>query len=169
MTDTQETAATREAAATRETHWLSPDEQRTWRAYIEANRLLNEALDRQLQRDAGMPHTYYEILVRLADVPGHSLRMSELAHSSLSSRSRLSHAVSRLEERGWVRRESCPTDGRGALAVLTDEGYRVLREAAPAHVAEVRKRLMDRLTPEQVAQLGEIARAICGESAEAAR
>ncbi|MFI5954844.1 MarR family winged helix-turn-helix transcriptional regulator [Cryptosporangium sp. NPDC051539] len=151
-----------------DSQWLSPDEQRTWRAYIEANRLLNEALDRQLQRDAGMPHTYYEILVRLADVPGRSLRMSELAHSSLSSRSRLSHAVSRLEERGWVRRESCPTDGRGALAVLTDEGYRVLRAAAPAHVAEVRKRLIDRLTPEQVAQLGEIARAICGAPADAA-
>jgi len=144
-----------------DTQWLSPDEQRTWRSYIEANRLLNEALDRQLQRDAGMPHTYYEILVRLADVPGHSLRMSELAHSSLSSRSRLSHAVSRLEERGWVRRESCPTDGRGALAVLTDEGYAVLRTAAPAHVAEVRKRLIDRLTPEQVRALGEISRAIC--------
>ncbi|MFG1921585.1 MarR family winged helix-turn-helix transcriptional regulator [Cryptosporangium sp. NPDC048952] len=144
-----------------ETRWLSPDEQRTWRSYIEANRLLNEALDRQLQRDAGMPHTYYEILVRLADVPGRSLRMSDLAHSSLSSRSRLSHAVSRLEERGWVRRESCPTDGRGALAVLTDEGFAVLKAAAPAHVAEVRKHLIDLLTPEQVLQLGEIARAIC--------
>jgi DNA-binding MarR family transcriptional regulator len=143
------------------TRWLSPDEQRTWRSYIEANRLLNEALDRQLQRDAGMPHTYYEILVRLSDVPGRRLRMSDLAHSSLSSRSRLSHAVSRLEERGWVRRESCPTDGRGALAVLTDEGYAVLQSAAPAHVAEVRKRLIDRLSPEQLAQLGEISRLIC--------
>jgi DNA-binding MarR family transcriptional regulator len=71
------------------------------------------------------------------------------------------HAVSRLEERGWVRRESCPTDGRGALAVLTEKGYAVLEAAAPAHVAEVRRGLIDRLTPEQVLQLGEIARAIC--------
>ena len=145
-----------------ETRWLDPVEQRTWRAFREANRLLNEALDRQLQRDAGMPHTYYEILVRLSEVPGRRLRMSDLAHSSLSSRSRLSHAVSRLEERGWVRRESCPTDGRGALAVLTDEGFARLTEAAPGHVAEVRRQLIDRLTPEQVAQLGEIARVICG-------
>lgn len=144
-----------------ETRWLSPDEQRTWRAYLEANRLLNEALDRQLQRDAGMPHTYYEILVRLSDVPGHRLRMSELAHTSLSSRSRLSHAVSRLEERGWVRRESCPTDGRGALAVLTEEGFATLKAAAPAHVAEVRRRLVDRLTPEQMTQLGEISQILC--------
>lgn len=144
-----------------ETRWLDPVEQATWRAYLEANRLLNEALDRQLQREAGMPHTYYEILVRLSQVPGRRLRMSDLAHSSLSSRSRLSHAVSRLEERGWVRRESCPTDGRGAIAVLTDEGYARLTEAAPGHVAEVRRRLIDRLTPEQVAQLGEIARLIC--------
>jgi DNA-binding MarR family transcriptional regulator len=148
-------------ASVAETRWLDEDEQRTWRAYLEANRLLNEALDRQLQRDAGIPHTYYEILVRLADVPEHRLRMSELAHTSLSSRSRLSHAVSRLEERGWVRRESCPTDGRGALAVLTDEGFATLRAAAPAHVAEVRRRLIDRLTPEQVQQLGEIAKSIC--------
>jgi DNA-binding MarR family transcriptional regulator len=144
-----------------ETRWLNPEEQRTWRAFLEANRLLNEALDRQLQRDAGMPHTYYEILVRLADVPGHRLRMSELAHTSLSSRSRLSHAVSRLEERGWVRRESCPTDGRGALAVLTAAGFATLKAAAPAHVAEVRRRLIDRLTAEQVSQLGDIARVIC--------
>ena len=149
-----------------ETRWLDPTEQRTWRAYLEANRLLNEALDRQLQRDAGMPHTYYEILVRLSDVPDHRLRMSDLAHSSLSSRSRLSHAVSRLEERGWVRRESCPTDGRGALAVLTEEGFATLKSAAPGHVAEVRRRLIDRLTPEQVAQLGEIARVICEGNSE---
>jgi DNA-binding MarR family transcriptional regulator len=148
-------------ASVAETRWLSADEQRTWRALLEANRLLNEALDRQLQRDAGIPHTYYEILVRLADVPGRRLRMSELAHTSLSSRSRLSHAVSRLEERGWVRRESCPTDGRGALAVLTDAGFATLKQAAPAHVEEVRRRLIDRLSAEQVQQLGEIAKIIC--------
>src|SRR4051795_4762220 len=96
--------------------WLTPAEQRAWRAYIESSRVLFDALDRQLQRDADMPHTYYEILVRLSDAENRSLRMSELADRTLSSRSRLSHAVARLEERGWVVREECPTDRRGQVA-----------------------------------------------------
>src|SRR4029450_10178499 len=94
--------------------------------YLAVTRLLNARLDRELQRDAGIPHTYYEILVRLSEAPGRTLRMSELADASESSRSRLSHAVARLEEAGWVRRESCATDRRGAVARLTDE-----RVAAP--------------------------------------
>ena len=146
--------------------WLSADEQKAWRAWLYSSQLLAERLNAELQHDTGISHPYYEILVQLSETPGRMLRMSELADRCLSSRSRLSHAVSRLEERGWVRRESCPTDGRGALAVLTDEGYAVLRAAAPAHVEEVRKRLIDRLTPEQVVQLGEISRAICDGLAE---
>jgi len=90
------------------TRWLDEDEQRTWRAFIEATGLLMDQLDRELQRDAGMPHAYYEILVRLSEQPDRSLRMSELAERSQSSRSRVSHAVARLEEAGWVRRESVP-------------------------------------------------------------
>jgi DNA-binding MarR family transcriptional regulator len=82
--------------------------------------------------------------------------MSELADRCLSSRSRLSHAVSRLEERGWVRRQVCPGDGRGQLAVLTDEGFAALEAAAPVHVEGVRTHLFDQLTPEQVAQVREI-------------
>src|SRR5256885_3102272 len=103
--------------------WLTSDEQRAWRTYIESTKVLFDALDRQLQRDADMPHAYYEILVRLSEAPERSLRMSELADRTLSSRSRLSHAVARLEERGWVAREDCATDRRGQNARLTDEGY----------------------------------------------
>src|SRR5437763_9845671 len=94
------------------TRWLSASEQRAWRSYIDATTLLFDALDRQLQQDSGMPHAYYEILVRLSEAPQRSMRMSELAAASRSSRSRLSHAVARLEERGWVIREDCPTDKR---------------------------------------------------------
>ncbi|MDR7273766.1 MarR family winged helix-turn-helix transcriptional regulator [Catenuloplanes atrovinosus] len=138
------------------TRWLNAEEQRTWRAFLFASRALLETLDRELQHDSGMPHAYYEILVRLSEAPERSMRMSDLASSLASSRSRLSHAVTRLTEQGWVRREDCPTDRRGQLAVLTDRGYEVLAAAAPRHVDGVRAHLFDQLTPEQLTQLGEI-------------
>ena len=136
--------------------WLDDDEQRTWRAFLAASRGLLDELDRELQRDAGIPHGYYEILVRLSEAPGRSLRMSELADACGSSRSRLSHAVARLEERGFVRREGHPTDRRGSLAILTTDGFAALEGAAPGHVEGVRRHLFDQLRPEQVAQLREI-------------
>ena len=142
------------------TRWLDPDEQRAWRAYLSATQLLHAQLDRELQRDSGIPHAYYEILVRLSEAPNRVLRMSELASAAESSRSRLSHAVARLEEAGWVLRESCPTDRRGSFARLTDDGFAALDAAAPAHVASVRRHLIDQLTPEQVRQLREISEAV---------
>ena len=138
------------------TRWLTAPEQRAWRAYLEATTLLFDALDRQLQRDSGMPHAYYEILVRLSEADSRSMRMSELADVTRSSRSRLSHAVARLEERGWLKRVDCQTDKRGQVATLTDAGFAALEEAAPGHVETVRQFLIDRLTPEQVAQLEQI-------------
>ncbi|MFI7492064.1 MarR family winged helix-turn-helix transcriptional regulator [Micromonospora echinaurantiaca] len=138
------------------TRWLDPDEQRTWRAFLTASRALMETLDRELQRDAGMPHAYYEILVRLSEAPGRRLRMSELAEASGASRSRLSHAMSRMEAAGWVRREDCPTDRRGQVALLTEAGFATLAAAAPGHVEGVRRHLFDALTPAQVDQLRRI-------------
>jgi DNA-binding MarR family transcriptional regulator len=143
-----------------EPRWLDDDEQQTWRAFIAASRFLFDQLDRELQRDAGMPHTYYEILVRLSEAEGRALRMSELAERTSSSRSRLTHAVDRLEERGWVRREDCPSDRRGQVAVLTEEGMNALRGAAPIHVEGVRTHLFDQLTPDQVSQLRKISEAV---------
>ena len=142
------------------TRWLDDREQAAWRAFLGATRALMDALDRELQHEAGMPHAYYEILVRLSEAPEHKMRMSELADACGSSRSRLSHAVARLEESGWVRRQDCPTDRRGQLAVLTEEGYRVLVEAAPGHVEGVRRHLFDKLSKEQVTQLRQISDAI---------
>jgi DNA-binding MarR family transcriptional regulator len=147
-------------AAVDDTPWLTAREQRAWRAYLAATRLLSAELDRELQRDAGIPHTYYEILVRLSETPGRSLRMSELAELSDSSRSRLSHAVARLEEAGWVRRETCETDRRGNFAILTDQGFTALEAAAPGHVAAVRRHLIDLLTPEQLIHLEQIMGAV---------
>jgi DNA-binding MarR family transcriptional regulator len=125
--------------------WLDAEEQRAWRAWLYSSQLLNDRLDRELTRATGIPHAYYEILVQLSETPERQMRMSELADRCLSSRSRLSHAVSRLEERGWVRRQVCAEDGRGLLAVLTDEGFAALEAAAPIHVEGVRTHLFDQL------------------------
>ncbi|RPE43187.1 DNA-binding MarR family transcriptional regulator [Streptomyces sp. Ag109_O5-1] len=144
------------ASAPVQNRWLTDDEQHVWRSYLHATTLLEDHLDRQLQRDAGMPHIYYGLLVGLAETPGRRLRMTELAMNAKITRSRLSHAIARLEKNGWVRREDCPSDKRGQFAVLTDEGIEVLRRTAPGHVAAVRQALFERLTPEQQQALGEI-------------
>lgn len=143
-----------------DTRWLSSCEQEVWRRFITAIDGFTDHLARQLQRDSGMPYTYYEILVALSEAPNRTLRMSDLAGARGSSRSRLSHAVARLEEVGWVRRRSCPTDRRGSFAELTGEGLAALEAAAPGHVTAVREKLFDVLTPDQVRQLGEISKAI---------
>lgn len=140
--------------------WLNPEELDAWLSYVAASTLLEAALDRQLQRASGMPHAYYQILAMLSEVPGRTLRMSDLASITQSSQSRLSHAVARLERNGWVCRTPCPDDRRSTLARLTDEGFRALAAAAPGHVATVREHLFDRLSREQVGQLREICRVV---------
>lgn len=135
-------------------------EQEIWRAFVTAVNGLTDHFDRQLQRDAGMPYTYYEILVALSEAPDRTLRMSELAGVRGSSRSRLSHAVARLEEFGWVLRRTCEHDRRGSYAVLTDKGFEALAAAAPGHVTAVREKLFDVLEPHQLNALGEISQKI---------
>ncbi len=129
---------------------------RAWRAFIAVNKLLFDRLGRELQEEHGLTHSDYEILVRLSESPGHALRMTELSEQTLLSKSRLSHQITRMEEAGWVRRESCPTDRRGAFAVLTEQGRKLLEEAAPTHVRGVREHLIDRLTREEIQALGEV-------------
>lgn len=138
------------------TRWLDDSEQRTWRAFLATSELLYSALDRQLQQDAGMTHGTYVVLAMLSEAPDRSLRMTDLARLANSTPSRLSHAVARMEERGWVSRCRAEQDGRGTVATLTDAGWDVVAATAPGHVAAVRKNLFDRLTPEQAEQLGDI-------------
>jgi DNA-binding MarR family transcriptional regulator len=147
---------TSQVSAASQPRWLDAEEQRAWRAWLYSTQLLQDRLDRELSHQTGISHAYYEILVALSEAPGRMMRMSELADRCLSSRSRLSHAVSRLEERGWVRRQTCPEDGRGQLAVLTDEGFAALEAAAPVHVESVRTHLFDQLTPAQVAHMRDL-------------
>jgi DNA-binding MarR family transcriptional regulator len=148
------------SAAPTTVRWLSDDQQRDWRAFFYASLRLLEAIDRELLQEFGIPHGYYEIFVRLSEADDRSMRMSELATATRSSRSRLSHAVARLEESGWVERVDCVTDRRGQVAHLTDDGMDLLGRAAPYHVASVRRLLVDALTPEQFHELGDIGRIV---------
>ena|SRR5438477_3146908 len=142
------------------TRWLTADEGRAWLAYIDLSTLLDDYLDRQLRRDAGITHADYALLTRLSSAPDRTLGMSQLAASLKFTRSRLTHAVSRLEQAGYVQRRGHPTDRRGQLAVLTEHGFALLTRAAPGHVEAVRRVIFDVLTPEQVRQFTEIAEAI---------
>lgn len=143
-----------------EVRWLSDAEQEIWRAYMTASVEFSAYIDRQMRRDSGMPMAYYEIMVRLSEAADRRLRMSELATASLSSRSRLSHAVAALEKNGWVVRRPADGDRRGWVCELTDDGFAALAAAAPGHVTAVREKLFDVLTPEQLASLRDIGRAI---------
>ncbi|MCY9787020.1 MarR family transcriptional regulator [Nocardiopsis sp. EMB25] len=145
-----------------DTRWLDEDEQRTWRTFLRAVHLLDSALDRQLRRDSGLPHAYYQALVALSEAPERALTMTELAGLLRSSPSRLSHAVARLEEDGLVRRFKRPGDRRTTIVSLTPEGMEVLREAAPGHVEEVRRVLFDTISREQADRLREISEAMLG-------
>ncbi len=136
--------------------WLSDEQQAAWRPFVALLLRLPAALDAQLQKDAGITQFDYLVLSGLSETPGRTLRMSELAATANSSLSRLSHVVSRLEAKGWVRREPCPGDGRFINAVLTDEGLQKVVATAPGHVAAVRERLISTLTEEEFAQLGAI-------------
>jgi DNA-binding MarR family transcriptional regulator len=133
--------------------WLCPEERRTWIAFLYAQSLLFEQIEEDLQRDSGLPLAYYQILVVLSEHPNHAMRMGDLAQALFYSRSRLSHALTRLEENGWIRRDPSPDDRRGSSAVLTEKGMKALAAAAPEHVESVRTHLFDQLTPTELEQL----------------
>jgi DNA-binding MarR family transcriptional regulator len=131
--------------------WLDPREQRAWRAWTESTRLLLVALDRQLVADTGVSFTDYELLVRLSEAPGRSMRMSALADATLATRSGCTRAVTRLAAAGSVERSGDVSDGRGTVATLTDAGLAALQAAAPGHVEAVRAGLIDLMTPAELA------------------
>lgn len=136
------------------TRWLSEDEQRSWRAWLNATLLLNAQLNHDLQQAHDLTLADYEILVHLSESPDRRVRMSDLADRVNSSRSRLSHQIDRMERASLVERQQCDVDKRGAFAVLTDHGWDVLVSAAPDHVESVRRNLLDALTEEEFAALG---------------
>ena len=154
MTDAPPAPHTPDASP--EPRWLTSSERDAWMNLAQLLMLMPTALDQQLREDAGLPHAYYQILVALSSQPERAIRMSQLARLSGTTTTRLSHAVSNLEQRGWVTRRPCPDDKRGQVAHLTDAGMDVLRAAAPGHVAEVRRLVFDHLTDDDVTRLRDI-------------
>ena len=140
--------------------WLDEDERQAWLALAGVVTLLPTALDSQLMRDSGMSSFEYLVMAGLSEQPDRTLQLKQLSIFANGSLSRLSHVITRLEKRGWLVRRQDPSSGRIKLATLTDEGYRQVTKAAPAHVEEVRRLVFDALTPEQVHALTEIASAI---------
>lgn len=136
--------------------WLTTEEQTAWRLYMDGNGRLMNVLNRNLQERHGLSLAEYRILVMLTETSDGSLRMSDLADGVLSSRSRLTHQIRRMEDQKMVVRASCPDDGRGVLASVTDEGRRRLAEAAPTHVDDVRRNLIGLLSKSQVKALAQI-------------
>jgi DNA-binding MarR family transcriptional regulator len=140
--------------------WLDDDQLRDWRSIVGLVMTLPAALDAQLKRDTGLNNFEYHVLAALSEAEHGALPMSDLAGMSQGSPSRLSHAVSRLEGAGWVERRACVEAGRRTAAHLTPAGRRKIEEAAPTHVREVRRLVVDVLSPEQLAGLGTAARAV---------
>jgi DNA-binding MarR family transcriptional regulator len=143
------------APAATEVRWLTDAEQAAWRAFITGSRRLFERLDQDLKA-RGLSHDDYGVLVALSESDGDRMRMSELADHSVESRSRLSHHIGRLEARGLVARETCPSDRRGSFAVLTPEGRATIEAIAPHHVEGVRRWFVDQLSPTELAMVATV-------------
>jgi DNA-binding MarR family transcriptional regulator len=137
-------------------NWLSEDELTAWKRLVAVVELLPGVLDTQLRKDAGLTNYEYYVLAMLSESPNRTLRMTALAARTNATLPRLSHVVRRLEERGLVERAPCPGDGRAINASLTDAGLRKVQETAPGHVRNVRRHVIDALTPEQIGQLNAI-------------
>ena len=140
--------------------WLSRREQRAWRGFVLLQQRLTPRVARELQRETGLSGADYEVLVQLSEAPGARLRAFELGGLTQWEKSRLSHHITRMVDRGLVRRESCPTDSRGAFVVMTAGGRKAIEAAAPLHVEHVRRWFIDSLTPEQLDALAEISDAV---------
>lgn len=142
------------------TDWLDADEMAAWLPLIRIVHALPQELDKLLREEVGIPHNYYGMLATLSGQPDRTLTMGDLARLTASSPSRLSHAITALEQRGWVTRRQCGEDKRRHFVTLTDDGLAMLQRVAPSHVAHVRELVFDRLTLEQVRQLAAIGAAI---------
>ena len=140
--------------------WLTPEEQRAWRAYLQVGTMLAARLNRQLQADCGLSLPEYEVLVRLTEAPDGRLRQFQLGLALDWEQSRLSHLLTRMSRRGFVVRQDCVADRRGAEVVLTAAGRAAIESAAPGHVAAVRRLVFDRMDSEQAAAFGQAFEAI---------
>jgi DNA-binding MarR family transcriptional regulator len=143
-------------------NWLDEREYRAWIGYRRMRLLLDAQINRDLAEESGLSEADYDVLSVLSEAAGHRWRLTRLADRMLWSKSRLSRHIGRMEQRGLVVRDLCEDDARGALVVLTEAGLQTIQEAAPGHVASVRRHLIDQLTPAQLEALASIAEAVLG-------
>lgn len=136
--------------------WLDEQQLHSWMRFMALLVVLPSELDSEMQRQAGITQFEYTVLAGLSEAPGRTLRISSLARFAQGSLSRMSHLIKRLEQRGWVRRELDPVDGRYTNAILTDAGWEKVVATAPDHVETVRRLVVDVLTPAQLRQLGDL-------------
>jgi DNA-binding MarR family transcriptional regulator len=148
--------------------WLDGHERAVWLRFVRAASAVLTDLDQQLKRDAGVTHSHFLILSTISMAPDNEIGVSKLGEALRYSPSRLSHALRRLEEDGWIQRRADPTDGRAQLVQLSAEGIARIERVAPLHVVEVRARVFDHLTRAQIDQLGAISDALLAGSQDAA-
>ncbi len=146
--------------AGKKTPWLTDDQQQAWRSFVQMQVRLNAHLSQRMQFGSGLSMADYEVLVHLSEAPDGRLRVFELGRGVAWEKSRLSHHLRRMAGRGLIERAECDSDGRGAFVTLTSKGRTAIEAAAPLHVADVRQFVVDALTPEQLAALGEISETI---------
>ncbi len=142
-----------------EVRWLNEEETEAWNGFLEILSV-RQVLDAQLHQESGLSLFGYLVLSRLAMEADHSARMSQLAHMTACSPSRLSNVVGAFEKKGWVTRQPDPDDGRAIRATLTEDGFDVVCAAAPGHVRAVRRQVIDPLDSRQLRALVDIARSI---------
>ncbi len=136
---------------------VSPEHMTAWRLFLEAHAAIVRRLERELLEQADLALSWYDMLVQLQEAGG-SMRMGELADRLLISRSATTRFVDRVEKAGYVAREASEADGRGMNVVLTEDGFRRLKDAAPTHLRGIRQHFESRLSPDEAIGLAELLR-----------
>lgn len=152
-----------------EPRWLDEREQRAWRSFMTMQEGLSEFIERQLRAHSAMSSADYEVLAHLSEAPEGRMRSNALGRLLRWEKGRLSQHLTRMQNRGLIRREPCPTDQRGAVVVLTERGRALIEQAAPLHVADIRNVLIDHVTPAQLDLLTELGDQVRARLAELAR
>jgi len=145
---------------TTEPRWLDAAEQASWRAYLDMNAMLTARLNREMQDQSGISIADFSVLVQLSEHLDARMRVLELARALGWEKSRLSHQLTRMQQRGLIERSNCSEDRRGAWIVLTERGRETVEGAAPRHVEAVRRYMFDKLSADQVEALGTISRVV---------
>lgn len=132
-----------------ETRNVAPEEWDLWDTWMHAQRLLTRELDRVLQRDHGISKAEFSVLVTLWRTPGREMRVSDLVDSLAWEKSRVSHQLTRMENRGLVEQTESGASGRRTRIGLTAQGHRVAQSAILGHAGNIRRYFLDLLSPEQ--------------------